>query len=79
MQPSNRLYVGHIPAHVNEYALSKHFAAFGRVKKVDFLYHTHGTYKGRPRGYGFVEFERMVVGFDDSGLSAQLIQSDRTQ
>ncbi|KAB5591708.1 RNA recognition motif domain-containing protein [Ceratobasidium theobromae] len=55
-QRGTRLYVGNLDHSVDEYALLQVFSTFGRVTKLDFLYHTSGPLKGKPRGYAFVEY-----------------------
>ncbi|CUA71198.1 hypothetical protein RSOLAG22IIIB_04502 [Rhizoctonia solani] len=55
-QRGTRLYVGNLDHTVDEYALLQVFSTFGHVAKLDFLYHTSGPLKGKPRGYAFVEF-----------------------
>ncbi|KAF8714690.1 RNA recognition motif, partial [Rhizoctonia solani] len=55
-QRGTRLYVGNLDHSVDEYALLQIFSTFGHVAKLDFLYHTSGPLKGKPRGYAFVEF-----------------------
>ncbi|KIM54702.1 hypothetical protein SCLCIDRAFT_76151, partial [Scleroderma citrinum Foug A] len=52
----DRLYVGNLGTVVNEYALYQVFSKFGKVSKIDFLFHKSGPSKGKPRGYAFVEF-----------------------
>jgi RNA recognition motif. (a.k.a. RRM, RBD, or RNP domain) len=32
------------------------FSKFGKVTKLDFLFHKTGLLKGKPRGYAFVEY-----------------------
>ncbi|KAF9234320.1 hypothetical protein BU15DRAFT_52761 [Melanogaster broomeanus] len=51
-----RLYVGNLSPAVDEYTLLKVFSKFGKVSKLDFLYHKAGPNKGKPRGYAFIEF-----------------------
>ncbi|CAE6460234.1 hypothetical protein ACGC1H_005996 [Rhizoctonia solani] len=55
-QRGTRLYVGNLDHTVDEYALLQVFSTFGHVAKLDFLYHTSGPLKGKPRGFAFVEF-----------------------
>ena len=38
------------------YALIKIFSKYGKIAKLDFLFHKTGIMKGKPRGYAFVEF-----------------------
>lgn len=53
-----RLYVGNLAASVDEYALLKAFERFGKLKKLDFLFHKTGPQRGQPRGYAFIEYEQ---------------------
>ncbi|OBZ78290.1 putative RNA-binding protein 18 [Grifola frondosa] len=52
----DRLYVGNLHPSVDEYTLLQVFSKFGKVSKLDFLFHKSGPMKGKPRGYAFVEF-----------------------
>ncbi|CDO73372.1 hypothetical protein BN946_scf185013.g5 [Trametes cinnabarina] len=52
----HRLYVGNLHPTVDEYALLQLFSRFGKIAKLDFLFHKSGPLKGKPRGYAFVEF-----------------------
>ncbi|KAH7890382.1 hypothetical protein F5I97DRAFT_20358 [Phlebopus sp. FC_14] len=52
----DRLYVGNLSPTVDEYTLLQVFAKFGKVSKLDFLFHKSGPNKGKPRGYAFVEY-----------------------
>lgn len=38
------------------YSLLQVFSKFGKVVKLDFLFHKSGPQKGKPRGYAFVEY-----------------------
>lgn len=38
------------------YSLLQVFSKFGKVTKMDFLFHKTGALKGKPRGYAFVEY-----------------------
>ncbi|KAF8443752.1 hypothetical protein L210DRAFT_3371115, partial [Boletus edulis BED1] len=51
-----RLYVGNLSPTVDEYALLQVFTKFGKIAKLDFLFHKSGVNKGKSRGYAFVEF-----------------------
>ncbi|KAI6121200.1 hypothetical protein F5141DRAFT_1088584 [Pisolithus sp. B1] len=53
----DRIYVGNLGPVVDEYTLLQVFSKYGKVTKLDFLFHKSGPNKGRPRGYAFVEFE----------------------
>lgn len=52
----DRLYVGNLHPSVDEYALLRLFTRYGKVTKLDFLFHKSGLLKGKPRGYAFAEF-----------------------
>ncbi|KAL0958912.1 hypothetical protein HGRIS_014229 [Hohenbuehelia grisea] len=52
----DRLYIGNLHPSVDEYALLQVFSKFGKVTKLDFLFHKTGLMKGKPRGYAFVEY-----------------------
>ncbi|KAL4080051.1 hypothetical protein V8B97DRAFT_1914171 [Scleroderma yunnanense] len=52
----DRLYVGNLGSVVDEYALLQVFSKYGKVSKLDFLFHKSGPNKGKPRGYAFIEF-----------------------
>ncbi|KZT03649.1 RNA-binding domain-containing protein [Laetiporus sulphureus 93-53] len=51
-----RLYVGNLHPTVDEYTLLQVFNKYGKVSKLDFLFHKTGPMKGKPRGYAFVEY-----------------------
>lgn len=53
----DRIYVGNLGPVVDEYTLLQIFSKYGKVTKLDFLFHKSGPNKGRPRGYAFIEFE----------------------
>jgi RNA recognition motif-containing protein len=38
------------------YTLLQVFSKFGRVTKLDYLFHKTGLLKGKPRGYAFIEY-----------------------
>ncbi|KAG6335419.1 hypothetical protein ID866_3666 [Astraeus odoratus] len=52
----DRLYVGNLGPVVDEYTLLQVFSKFGKVSKLDFLFHKAGPNRGKPRGYAFIEF-----------------------
>ncbi|PIL27421.1 hypothetical protein GSI_10569 [Ganoderma sinense ZZ0214-1] len=52
----DRLYVGNLHPSVDEYSLLQAFSKFGKISKLDYLFHKSGPLKGKPRGYAFVEF-----------------------
>ena len=41
---------------ISRYILLQVFSKYGKVSKLDFLFHKAGPLKGKPRGYAFVEF-----------------------
>jgi len=51
-----RLYVGNLSPSVDEFTLVQVFSKYGRISKLDFLFHKSGPLKGKPRGYAFVEY-----------------------
>ncbi|KAI3475497.1 hypothetical protein L1887_63121 [Cichorium endivia] len=51
-----RLYVGNLHTTVDEYTLIQTFAKYGKIAKLDFLFHKSGPQRGQPRGYAFVEY-----------------------
>ncbi|KAK0193485.1 hypothetical protein F5146DRAFT_1134147 [Armillaria mellea] len=53
----DRIYVGNLHPSVDEYTLLQAFSKFGKISKLDFLFHKAGPHKGKPRGYAFVEYE----------------------
>ncbi|EDQ99800.1 uncharacterized protein LACBIDRAFT_315151 [Laccaria bicolor S238N-H82] len=52
----DRLYIGNLHPTVDEYSLLQVFSKFGKVSKLDFLFHKTGLLKGKPRGYAFIEY-----------------------
>ncbi|PFH51646.1 hypothetical protein AMATHDRAFT_133115, partial [Amanita thiersii Skay4041] len=52
----DRLYVGNLHPSVDEYTLLQIFSKFGKITKLDFLFHKTGPLKGKPRGYAFIEY-----------------------
>ncbi|KAG7444853.1 RNA-binding domain-containing protein [Guyanagaster necrorhizus] len=53
----DRIYVGNLHPSIDEYSLLQAFSKFGKISKLDFLFHKAGPHKGKPRGYAFVEYE----------------------
>eukprot|EP00899_Mesostigma_viride_P017301 jgi/Mesvir1/25572/Mv01805-RA.1 len=51
-----KLYVGNLDRRLNEYLLIKLFEPFGKIKREEFMWHTHGPRRGEPRGFAFVEY-----------------------
>ncbi|TKY89066.1 hypothetical protein EX895_001597 [Sporisorium graminicola] len=68
-----RLYVGNLHPTVDEYALIKTFSKFGKIKKLDYLFHKSGPQRGQPRGYAFVEYAS-----PEQALEAVVSARDRT-
>ncbi|KAF9470895.1 RNA-binding domain-containing protein [Pholiota conissans] len=52
----DRLYVGNLHPSVDEYTLLQVFSKFGKITKLDWLFHKTGLLKAKPRGYAFVEY-----------------------
>jgi len=52
----DRLYIGNLHPTIDEYSLLQMFSKFGKVTKLDFLFHKAGVLKGKPRGYAFIEY-----------------------
>ncbi|KAF8269459.1 hypothetical protein EI94DRAFT_1450403, partial [Lactarius quietus] len=52
----NRLYVGNLHPTVDEYTLIQVFSKFGKLARLDYLFHKTGALRGKPRGYAFVEY-----------------------
>ncbi|KAI6026523.1 hypothetical protein BKA83DRAFT_95416 [Pisolithus microcarpus] len=59
----DRIYVGNLGPVVDEYTLLQIFSKYGKVTKLDFLFHKSGPNKGRPRGYCFYrDAEKALAG-----------------
>ncbi|KAG8766534.1 hypothetical protein FRC19_008383 [Serendipita sp. 401] len=56
IQSKERLYVGNLHPTVDEHTLIQLFSRYGKLSKLDFLFHKSGPMKGKPRGYAFVEY-----------------------
>ncbi|KAH9994650.1 hypothetical protein BJV77DRAFT_993989 [Russula vinacea] len=52
----NCLYVGNLHPTVDEYTLIQVFSKFGKLVRLDYLFHKTGALRGKPRGYAFVEY-----------------------
>ncbi|GAA5868562.1 hypothetical protein JCM3774_005429 [Rhodotorula dairenensis] len=57
VKSEKRLYVGNLATSVDEYALMQACARYGKITKLDYLFHKAGPQKGKPRGYAFVEYD----------------------
>ncbi|KAG6868102.1 hypothetical protein C0993_007512 [Termitomyces sp. T159_Od127] len=83
----DRLYVGNLHPSVDEYvpvmsydcpsnnlrySLLQVFSKFGKVTKLDYLFHKSGVLKGKPRGYAFVEYAS-----NDEALKALSMAHDK--
>ncbi|KAF8979700.1 hypothetical protein BDQ17DRAFT_1167423, partial [Cyathus striatus] len=68
----DRLYIGNLHPSVDEYSLLQIFSKFGKVTKLDFLFHRSGLLKGKPRGYAFIEY-----GNQDDALKALTMAHDK--
>ncbi|KAI0261240.1 hypothetical protein BC834DRAFT_896881 [Gloeopeniophorella convolvens] len=52
----NRLYVGNLHPTIDEYTLIQVFSRYGKLARLDYLFHKTGALRGKPRGYAFVEY-----------------------
>ncbi|KAJ3339794.1 putative RNA-binding protein 18 [Gonapodya sp. JEL0774] len=52
-----RLYIGNIDASVAEYHLVKLFQPFGKITRIDYMWHKFGPNRGQPKGFCFLEYE----------------------
>lgn len=68
-----RLFVGNLSTTVDEYTLIQTFAKYGKIAKLDFLFHKSGPQRGQPRGYAFVEYAHA-----DEALRALAATQDKT-
>ena len=57
----DRLYVGNLAPTVDEYTLIQVFSKYGKITKMDFMFHKNGVLKGKPRGFAFIEFSNKDV------------------
>lgn len=57
----DRLFVGNLAPNVDEYTLVQVFSKYGKITKLDIMYHKSGPLKGKPRGYAFVEYSSKDV------------------
>ncbi|TXT10881.1 hypothetical protein VHUM_02386 [Vanrija humicola] len=67
-----RLFVGNLAPAVDEYTLVQVFSKFGKITKLDLMFHKSGPLKGKPRGYAFIEFASQ-----DAALKALVKLHDR--
>jgi hypothetical protein len=51
----------HLEPTLSRYTLLRVFSKFGKVTKLDFLFHKAGPMKGKPRGYAFIEYSTDTV------------------
>ncbi|GAA5948362.1 hypothetical protein JCM3765_001387 [Sporobolomyces pararoseus] len=51
-----RLYIGNLSTSVDEYSLIQVCSKYGKISKLDYLFHKSGPLKGKPRGYAFIEY-----------------------
>jgi RNA recognition motif-containing protein len=57
----DRLFVGNFAPTVDEYTLIQVFQKYGKITKLDYMFHKSGPLKGKPRGYAFIEFSNKDV------------------
>ena len=55
------------------YTLLQVFSKFGKVTKLDYLFHKTGLLKGKPRGYAFIEYGNKDVSFRSFSSSFLLL------
>lgn len=68
----DRLYVGNLSQTVDEYTLLQVFSKYGKITRLDVMYHKTGPQKGKPRGYAFIEYSNKDV----SRRSAWTLETD---
>ncbi|WVW86197.1 hypothetical protein I302_108239 [Kwoniella bestiolae CBS 10118] len=68
----DRLYVGNLSPTVDEYTLIQIFSKYGKITKLDFMFHKTGVLKGKPRGFAFIQFSDK-----DDALKAMIKLHDR--
>ncbi|KAK6909387.1 single-stranded nucleic acid binding protein [Kwoniella mangroviensis CBS 8886] len=68
----DRLYVGNLSPTVDEYTLIQIFSKYGKITKLDFMFHKTGVLKGKPRGFAFIQFTDK-----DDALKAMIKLHDR--
>ncbi|KXS13582.1 RNA-binding domain-containing protein [Gonapodya prolifera JEL478] len=52
-----RLYIGNIDSSVAEYHIIKLFQPFGKITRIDYMWHKYGPHRGQPKGFCFLEYE----------------------
>ncbi|WRT70199.1 uncharacterized protein IL334_007193 [Kwoniella shivajii] len=68
----DRLYVGNLSPTVDEYSIIQIFSKYGKITKLDFMFHKSGVLKGKPRGFAFIQFTNK-----DDALKAMVKLHDR--
>ena len=63
----DRLYVGNLSPTVDEFTLIQIFQKYGKITKLDFMFHKTGVLKGKPRGFAFVEYSNKDVSWNFHG------------
>uniref|UniRef100_A0A0B6ZDU2 Probable RNA-binding protein 18 n=1 Tax=Arion vulgaris TaxID=1028688 RepID=A0A0B6ZDU2_9EUPU len=51
-----RLWIGNLGTDITEFSILKLMQKFGKIRKMNFIYHKSGPDKGKSRGYCFVSF-----------------------
>ncbi|KAJ6486624.1 hypothetical protein C8R45DRAFT_787278, partial [Mycena sanguinolenta] len=59
------------------YSLLQMFSKFGKITKLDFLFHKAGLLKGKPRGYAFVEYGNKDDALKAFGMAYNKLLRDR--
>ncbi len=68
---SKRIYIGNLHPAVDEYVLANTFSRYGKIAKMDYLFHKAGPLKGKPRGYAFIEYATIEVSRRDAKRYSQ--------
>ncbi|WWC72043.1 uncharacterized protein I206_106003 [Kwoniella pini CBS 10737] len=68
----DRLYVGNLSPTIDEFTLIQIFSKYGKITKLDFMFHKTGVLKGKPRGFAFIQFSDK-----DDALKAMIKLHDR--
>lgn len=64
---SRRLYIGNLHPSVSEYDLAQLFSPFGKLSRLELVFHKSGPSRGKPKGFAFLEYTR-----DEDALRAKI-------
>lgn len=56
--PSRSLYISNLSPSVTEYNLVQLFSPYGKISRLDLIFHKSGPLKGKTKGYAFVELSK---------------------